>query len=98
MPKYSKCLYHTLVKQNHQNEKSLDQYNEQEPVIDFTLDANADLVDEPSEKESDLHEHEVGGGVEDCEAVEGHVVVDGVEGRGDQVQNKDPPALQHSAH
>ena len=46
-----------------------------------------DLVNKSCEEEPDLHEHEVGGRVEDGEAVEGHVVVHRVEGGGDQVQD-----------
>jgi hypothetical protein len=54
------------------------------------------LIDEAGKKEPYLHEHEVGGGVEVGEAVEGEVVVEAVEGGGDQVEDQDPPILPNS--
>jgi len=44
-----------------------------------------DLIDETSEEESDLHEHEVRGGIEVGETEEGEIVVETVESGGDQV-------------
>ena len=49
------------------------------------------LIYQSSEKESDLHEHEVGGGVEVREADEGEVVVETVEAGWHQVQPQHPP-------
>ena len=57
-------------------------------IIDICEDfLFCDLVHESCEEEPDLHEHEVGGRVEDGEAVEGYVVVHSVEGGGNQVED-----------
>ena len=49
------------------------------------------LVDEARHEEPDLHEDEVGGGIEDGEVCEGQVVVEAVEGRRDEVVDADQP-------
>ena len=49
------------------------------------------LVDETRHEEPDLHEDEVGGGIEDGEVCEGQVVVEAVEGRRDEVVDADQP-------
>ena len=51
------------------------------------------LIDETGDEQPDLHEHEVGGGVEVGEAVEGEVVVEAVEEGGHQVEHQHPPVL-----
>ena len=47
------------------------------------------LVYDSSEEESDLHEHEVGGGVEVLETDEGEIVVEAVETGRDEIERQD---------
>ena len=67
-------------------------------LVDKPSDNEPDLVDKPCDKEPNLHEHEVGGGVEVGQAVKGEVVVEAVEGGGDEVEDHHPQALPHGPH
>ena len=51
------------------------------------------LIDYTCKNESDLHEHEVGGGVEVSEAEEGEIVVEAVEGGRHEVEQENPPVF-----
>jgi len=56
------------------------------------------LIYEAGDEQPYLHEHEVCCWVEVGEAVEGEVVVEAVEGGGDEVQHQHPPVLSHTSN
>ena len=51
------------------------------------------LVYQASEEQPNLHEHEVGSGVKICEAEEGEIVVEAVEGGRHEVEQENPPVF-----
>jgi hypothetical protein len=56
------------------------------------------LIYEAGDEQPYLHEHEVCCWVEVGEAVEGEVVVEAVEGGGDEVQHQHPPVIAHASN